>query len=95
MPKTSEIQRSYPRVHSKSPSAAASTPEVCLSADPVAWARQALNFIADPKQAEILLCAAARVIVVTSRQVGKSTIAALRALYLALEQANSLILMIL
>ena len=94
MPTPSPNRKSVPWSLASSRSAAASTSEVCLSADPVAWVKQALNFIADPKQAEILNCAAARVIVVTSRQVGKSTIAALRALYLALQQANSLILMI-
>jgi hypothetical protein len=65
-----------------------------LPQDPVDWAQKAFGFLADPKQAEILRCAALRVIIVTSRQVGKSTIAALRALYLALTHPNSLILMI-
>ncbi len=88
------MQRSFPRLPARSVSEATGTPDLCLSADPVIWAQKALNFMADPKQAEILSCAASRVIVVTSRQVGKSTIAALRALYLALRHAGSLILMI-
>ena len=55
-----------------------------VSPDPVVWAQNSLGFIADPKQAEILRCNDLRVVVVTSRQAGKSTIAALRALHLAL-----------
>ena len=87
-------RKMVPRAPSKTLPEASKSSAVTLSADPVAWAQKALNFIADPKQAEILSCSASRVIVVTSRQVGKSTIAALRALYLALHQAGSLILMI-
>lgn len=51
---------------------------------PVVWSQQALGFTADPKQTKILRCTHSRVVVVTSRQVGKSTLAALRALHLAL-----------
>ncbi|OYW07865.1 MAG: hypothetical protein B7X34_10025 [Acidobacteriia bacterium 12-62-4] len=58
------------------------------------WARQAFGFEADPLQRPILDCDALRVIACTSRQVGKSTVAALRALYLALKYPGSLILMI-
>ena len=64
-----------------------------VSPDPVVWAQNSLGFIADPKQAEILRCNDLRVVVVTSRQAGKSTIAALRALHLALRHPGSLIMM--
>ena len=59
-----------------------------------AWAREKLGFQPDPKQATMLDCGDPRVITVTSRQVGKSTIAALRALYLAVHQPKSLIFMV-
>jgi hypothetical protein len=58
------------------------------------WAARHCNFLPDPKQAAILDCADPRVILLTARQVGKSTIAALRALYLAVHQARSLIFMV-
>ncbi len=47
-----------------------------------------------PKQAAILRSDVLRLILLTARQVGKSTIAALRALFPALRHRNSLILMI-
>jgi hypothetical protein len=62
--------------------------------DPVAWVQSAFGFAADHKQAEILRSEALRLILLTARQVGKSTIAALRALFLALRHRNSLILMV-
>jgi hypothetical protein len=67
---------------------------VCPPDDPVAWVQSAFGFAADDKQAEILRSEALRLILLTARQVGKSTIAALRALFLALRHRNSLILMI-
>lgn len=61
---------------------------------PSEWARLAFGFLADPLQAAILDCPDPRVILLTSRQVGKSTIAALRALYIAVHQPKSLIFMV-
>ncbi len=58
------------------------------------WARQALNFHPDAKQTEILDCADRRVIVLSSRQVGKSTVAAIRALYLAVSQPDTFIMLV-
>ena len=58
------------------------------------WAKSALNFHADPQQQPVLDCDAKRVIVLAARQVGKSTIAALRALYLAVHRPKSLICMV-
>lgn len=61
---------------------------------PSEWAFQVFGFVADPKQAAILDCPDPRVILLTSRQVGKSTLAALRALYIAVHQPKSLIFMV-
>lgn len=58
------------------------------------WARRKLNFSPDPKQAKILNCTDPRLLVVASRQIGKSTLAAIRALFVALYYPNSLILLI-
>jgi hypothetical protein len=75
---------------------AARTPEVCPmpQVPPSIWARTFLNFEADPRQAAILDCNDRRVIVLTARQVGKSTIAALRAVYVALTQPGALIILV-
>jgi hypothetical protein len=59
------------------------------SSSPVSWASQALNFIADPQQAEVLDSAHRRVLVNCCRQWGKSTTAAVRALHHALHNPNS------
>ena len=69
------------------------TPAVSLPA-PSVWARQALDFHPDPKQAQILDCADPRVIVLSSRQVGKSTVAAIRALYLAVSNPRTFVLLV-
>ncbi len=69
------------------------SPQVSLPL-PSVWARQALNFHPDEKQAEILDCADRRVIVLSSRQVGKSTVAAIRALYLAVSQPDTFIMLV-
>jgi len=83
-----------PKRSSAQPSAETPEASLCPPDDPVAWARQALGFEPDPKQESILRSNALRLILLSARQVGKSTIAALRALYLALRHRNSLILMI-
>ena len=64
-------------------SKALTQPASVLPESVTAWAQQAFGFVADPLQQPILDCDAHRVIACTSRQVGKSTVAALRALYLA------------
>jgi hypothetical protein len=71
----------YPR-HRYSPSLADAPQEFDRPLDDAgAWAQSAFGFIADPKQAAILRSDALRLILLTARQVGKSTIAALRALF--------------
>ena len=60
-----------------------------IPVNPVSWASQALNFIADPQQAEVLNSTYRRVLVNCCRQWGKSTTAAVRALHHALHNPNS------
>lgn len=56
-----------------------------------AWARTHLNFHADPVQAEILNTCTHRLAVCCSRQWGKSTVAAIKALHLAWHQPAAFI----
>ena len=60
--------------------------------DPVAFAREHLGLEPDPKQIEVLQSKATRGILNCSRQWGKSTIAAAKAVHLAYTQPESLIL---
>lgn len=62
--------------------------------DPVLWAREALSFEPDPWQAAVLRSEASRQLLLCSRQSGKSTVAALCGLHLALYRPNSLILLL-
>ena len=57
---------------------------------PSAWAAHALNFSPDPRQAEILDSPAHRLILLCSRQFGKTTISAIKALHFALNHPDSL-----
>jgi hypothetical protein len=72
------------------PSAPA-TPEVCLQAGqkPSIWAKQALNFEAEPKQLEVLDHDGHRLILCCPRQWGKSTLIALKALHYSLNHPHS------
>ena len=60
--------------------------------DPVAWARSSFNFDPDPRQAEVLRCTSSNAILCCSRQWGKSTITAIKALHHAWFHPGSLIL---
>ena len=60
--------------------------------DVVWFAREVLGFDPDPRQEELLRCEAKQVILLCSRQWGKSTIAAIVAVYRAYTQANSLVI---
>ncbi|MBP7865715.1 MAG: terminase family protein [Acidobacteria bacterium] len=62
--------------------------------DPAAWARDALGFESDPWQAGFLRAGESRVILNTSRQVGKSTVCALLACHQAIFRARSEIIVI-
>ena len=74
----------------------AAAPEVCPNPEmsPAAWARAALNFEAEPKQAEVLNHHAHRLILCCPRQWGKSTIVAIKALHYALNNPKSEILVL-
>jgi len=62
--------------------------------DPVTWAREALGFDPDAWQAGVLRSDADRQLLLCSRQSGKSTIAALAGLHLALYRPGSLVLLL-
>lgn len=60
--------------------------------DPVLWAQSMLGFTPDPVQAEILRSPAARLMLCCTRQFGKSTITAIKALHHAWTHPDSLVL---
>ena len=60
-----------------------------MTINPVLWAQQALGFTADPQQSEVLASSHRRVLVNCCRQWGKSTTAAVRALYHAVHNPKS------
>ena len=66
------------------------TPEVCP--DTLQFARQSLNFHPDPKQEAVLNAPHHRLILNCSRQWGKSTVAAAKAVHLALSKPGALII---
>jgi len=69
-------------------------PEVCPkkdTKDPIAFARS-LDFHPDPVQEKVLLSKAAQIILLMGRQTGKSTVAALRAVWLAITKPGSQII---
>ncbi|WP_321473002.1 terminase large subunit domain-containing protein [uncultured Paludibaculum sp.] len=56
---------------------------------PSEWAREEFGFVADTRQTEVLDCAARQVLLCCSRQWGKSTVTALRALHFAMHHPGS------
>ncbi len=62
--------------------------------DPVYFARHKLDFVCDDWQAELLNSTSPRALVLTSRQAGKSSTAAVAALHAALYRPGSLVLMV-
>jgi hypothetical protein len=64
------------------------------SLDPAKWAREALQFRPDPWQEEFLRCNSRQVILVCSRQSGKSTITAVLACHTAIFQPGALVLLV-
>jgi hypothetical protein len=62
--------------------------------DPVAFAREQLDFEPDPWQVEVLLSPANRLLLNCSRQAGKSTTTAIVALHTALFRPGSLVLLV-
>jgi len=73
-------------------SASGDSPNADLSSDPVLWAQSLLGFTPDPLQSEILRSSAARLILCCTRQFGKSTITAIKALHHAWTRPSSLVL---
>ena len=74
-----------------------SVAEVCPKSNPETpseWAKSALGFTAEPKQAGVLNHHAQRLILCCARQWGKSTIVAIKALHFALNNPNSEILVL-
>ncbi len=68
--------------------------DLALSLDAAAWAERVAGFELDGWQAEVLRSNAGRVLLNCCRQSGKSTVAALLALHLALYQPGSLALLL-
>jgi len=62
------------------------------ASDPVVWARKLLGFAPDSVQAAILRSSASRLILCCTRQFGKSTITAIKALHHAWTRPESLVL---
>jgi len=67
---------------------------VPLSIDAVEFARKVLAFDPDEKQAELLVCADQQVILNCTRQWGKSTVTAARAVWQAWSKPESLVLVV-
>jgi len=68
------------------------SPRPHLDPDPVAWARAALDFSPDPVQARILGASDPRLVLCCTRQFGKSTITAIKALHHAWHHPRALVL---
>src|SRR5205809_7970887 len=66
--------------------------DICHALDPVAFARERLDFQPDPKQALVLASRSKQVILNCTRQWGKSTPTAAQAVYIAWHEPESLIL---
>jgi len=64
------------------------------AADPVRFASGAVGFDPDPWQVEALRSASKRILLNCSRQAGKSTVAAIKALHMAIYKSGSLILLV-
>src|SRR5258708_13052828 len=66
--------------------------DICHALDPVAFARERLNFQPDSKQALVLASRSKQVILNCTRQWGKSTLTAAQAVFTAWHEPESLIL---
>lgn len=70
------------------------SPFIRWALDPVLFTRECLGFEPDDWQADALRSSSKRCILLTSRQVGKSTITSIKALHTAMYQPGSLVLII-
>ena len=68
--------------------------QLAAALDPVAFAKEALGFVADPWQEALLRTSEPQVILNCSRQSGKSTVCAIKALHRSVFSPDSLILLI-
>ncbi|MBM3753482.1 MAG: hypothetical protein FJW38_05840 [Acidobacteria bacterium] len=68
------------------------TPDVCPSADAATWVSNNLGFTPDPSQADVLNATENRLLLLCTRQWGKSTIVAAKALHHALTTPKAFIL---
>jgi hypothetical protein len=68
--------------------------DICHSLNPVAFARDRLGFNPDPRQALVLASRAKQIILNCTRQWGKSTVTAARAVFTAWHEPESLILVL-
>src|SRR5665213_2501566 len=66
--------------------------DLCLALDPLSFARDRLGFQPDPRQALVLAAPSKQVILNCTRQWGKSTVTAARAVFTAWHHPESLIL---
>lgn len=62
--------------------------------NPVTFAREQLNFMPDPWQADVLETASKRLVLCCSRQAGKSTVSSVLALHVAIYKPGSLVVMV-
>jgi hypothetical protein len=83
------LDRSAPVSGSVAAPSASSAPPLCSQ-----WAAEALGFCADPRQCELLDGRLRRLLLLTSRQWGKSVIAAIRAVWQAYWFPGSLIVVV-
>src|SRR5205085_10879948 len=68
--------------------------DLCQALDPVAFAGERLAFNPDPRQAIVLASRARQIILNCTRQWGKSTVTAARAVFTAWHEPESLILVL-
>src|ERR1035437_1976067 len=68
--------------------------QLAAALDPVAFAKEALGFVADERQKALLRTSEPQVILNCSRQSGKSTVCAIKALHRSVFSPDSLILLI-
>ncbi len=88
-----ERDRSWPPATSRSRPISAppkeAKPEASLNPSAAVWAAEALGFTPDPRQAQFLDCPDRRIALCTSRQSGKTQVAAAKALHAALTKPGT------
>src|SRR5438105_3198432 len=82
----------YTHPHSLMKTRATPSPRSTAAIDPVAWVQCKLHWQPDPVQAEVLRTSANRLILCCTRQWGKSTVTAMKALHYAWHHSGSLVI---